>query len=298
MENGFFMARDKTRLYYQTYGDPEKPAIVISDGLGCNGAFFGDFIRYFQGKAYIVLWNYRGHGQSETPGDKSHITIDYCVSDLEKLMHHLKLKHAIHLGFSLGVQVVIEYALKHPRLTDGLIFISGTAGKVLDTFHNNSMFKSIFPFVYYFMLNKKAEISRFMKELVPTKFVYTVASLTEIDGRLIKKDVFNRYLDHLSTMDMEAFARLLANAADHDAWDKIEQLNHPTLIICGTRDTFTPIQVSERMYEMIPGAKLVRIRGATHSLLAEQPDLINLSIEKFLQNKGLISETEPDQSSG
>lgn len=288
------MARDKTRLYFQTHGDPENPAIVISDGLGCDGAFFGDFIEQFEDNTYIVLWNYRGHGQSESPKDKSHLNIDYCVSDLETLMRHLKIRHAIHIGFSLGVQVIIEYALKHPKMTDGLIFISGTAGKVLDTFHNNSMLKSVFPFLYYLLLNKKAEISKIMQNLVSTKFIYTVASLTEIDGRLIKKDVFNRYLKHLSVMDMEAFARLLSSAADHDAWDRIGGLRHPTLIICGTRDTFTPIQVSERMYEIIPGAQLSRIRGATHSLLAEQPELINLRIERFLQEKGFITKTIED----
>jgi len=291
MESGYIMARDKTRIYFQTHGSPENPAIVISDGLGCDGAFFDDFISYFKDRLYIVLWNYRGHGQSESPKDKSHLNIDYCVSDLESLIRHLKIKHAIHMGFSLGVQVVIEYALKHPKVTDGLVFISGTAGKVLDTFHNNSLLKSFFPFVYYFLLNKKAEISKFMQKVISTKFVYTVASLTEIDGRLIKKDVFNRYLEHLSTMDMEAFARLLSSAADHDAWDRIEKLKHPTFIICGTRDTFTPLQVSEHMYELIPGAQLLRVRGATHSLLAEQSDLINLRIERFLQENALFNKS-------
>ncbi len=288
METGFFLARDKTRLYYQTQGDPSAPAIVISDGLGCNGVFFEDFIEHFKDKAYVVLWNYRGHGQSESPRDKSHLTIDYCVSDLESLLRHLKIKHALHVGFSMGVQVVIEYASRHPKVTDGLILIAGTAGKVLDTFHNNSMLKSVFPLLYFFVLNKKAEVSRFMQQVIPTKFAYLVASLTEIDGRLIKKDMFSRYLEHVATMDMEAFVRLLASAADHDAWDKISKLRHPTLIVCGTRDTFTPIQLSERMYELIPGAQLMRVRGATHSLLAEQGDLINLRVEKFLQDNGFI----------
>jgi pimeloyl-ACP methyl ester carboxylesterase len=216
------------------------------------------------------------------------LTIDYCVTDLEKLLRHLKIRRAIHIGFSMGVQVVIEYALRHPKVTAGLVLIAGTAGKVLDTFHNNSVFKSVFPLVYYFMLNNKAEISRFIKQLVPSKFAYFVASLTEIDGRLIERDVFTRYLDHLASMDMEAFARLLASAADHDAWDRIPKISQPTLLICGTRDTFTPIQVSERMYELIPGAQLLRVRGATHSLLAEQGDLINLRIEKFLSDKGFL----------
>ena len=288
MKNGFFKAHDKTKLYYEAHGSPQKPAIVISDGLGCNGVFFEDFIEEFKDRAYIVIWNYRGHGKSESPKDKSHFSIDYCVSDLERLLQHLKIKHAIHMGFSMGVQVVIEYVLRHPKVTDGLVLISGTAGKVLDTFHNNSMLKSVFPLLYYFMLNNKAEISKFIKQLIPSKFAYFVASLTEIDGRLIKKSVFTRYLEHLANMDMEAFARLLASAADHDAWDRVGKIKQPTLIICGTRDTFTPIQLSERMYELIPGSQLLRIRGATHSLLAEQPDLINLRIDKFFLEKGLI----------
>jgi 3-oxoadipate enol-lactonase len=67
MKNGYFRSVDKTKIYYETYGSPEKPTIVISDGLGCDRVFFEEFIRYFQDRAYIVIWNYRGHGKSESP---------------------------------------------------------------------------------------------------------------------------------------------------------------------------------------------------------------------------------------
>ncbi len=289
MQSGFFKGSDGTRLYFEAHGSPDNPAMVITDGLGCNGVFFEEMIEYFKKDLYVVIWNYRGHGKSEIPKDKSHITIDYAVEDINMLMRHLGIKKAIHVGFSVGVQVVIEFVLKHPRKVSALILIAGTAGRVLDTFHNNSLMKSAFPLLYYFVLNNKNVIHKYIKELLPTRFAYFVASLTEIDGRLINQEVFQRYLNHLATMDMEVFARLLASAAEHDAWDRISKIRKPTLIICGTKDTFTPIHLSERMYELIKGSQLLRVRGATHSLLAEQPDLINLRIEKFLKEKGFIT---------
>jgi hypothetical protein len=53
---------------------------------------------------------------------------------------------------------------------------------------------------------------------------------------------------------------------------------------------FTPVWVSRLMQERLPDAELLVVRGGTHTAYLEQPDLVNLRIEKFLRERGFLRE--------
>ena len=65
-------------------------------------------------------------------------------------------------------------------------------------------------------------------------------------------------------------------------YDQIDKISVPTLIIVGARDTATPLEKAERMHARIQGSNLVIIPGAGHTSTVEEPDAVNLALEKFL----------------
>jgi len=285
---GFVEGRDGTRIFYETFGDRNGQAMVLSDGIVCNGTFFWYLIRYFRKSFRILRWAYRGHGLSEAPRDMDRLGIEDCVDDLWSVMDSNGIESAVHLGYSMGVQVLLEAEHRHPERFDALILMSGAPGKPLDTFHGNTFARSALPLLYSLVLDRKSEMTMLWQSLVPTNLVYLVATLTELDGRLIDRDLLMPYFEHLSRMDLELFLSMLSRAAEHDAKPYMGAVASPTLVIGGTNDNFTPFYLAEEMYEAIPDAELLRVEGGSHSAPIEQPDLINLKIEDFLYRNGYL----------
>ena len=69
-----------------------------------------------------------------------------------------------------------------------------------------------------------------------------------------------------------------------DIMDRVHEIELPTLLICGTEDTQTPVKYTEYLANKIDGAKMVIIEGATHSVPMEKPDEVNGAIEGFLKS--------------
>jgi len=76
---------------------------------------------------------------------------------------------------------------------------------------------------------------------------------------------------------------MLRAAQAHDASDMLPTIRVPTLVIAGERDVFTPRHLSVQMAGRIPNAEMLEIPRGSHAALVEQPELINLRIEKFIR---------------
>ena len=67
-----------------------------------------------------------------------------------------------------------------------------------------------------------------------------------------------------------------------DVMGEIQNINLPTLVICGAEDTMTPVKYADYLADRIPGAKKVIIPGATHFVQLQKHREVNASIEEFL----------------
>jgi len=285
---GFVKAWDGTRLSFDAFGDPAAPAVVFTDGIGCNGTYLTPLIRYLAPRMFVVRWSYRGHGLSAVPLEYGHLTIDDCLKDLVTVMDHLSIRQAVHVGYSMGVQVLLEAAYRWPDRVSSLILLNGTWGRMLDSFHGNTMMRSLLPLLYHLVSSRSNWIGRLWRQIIPTQLAYLLATLTELDGRLIDQEQFLPYLKHLATLDLQLFVSMVGSASEQDTRPFLKFVRQPTLIMGGEKDSFTPIFLSEEIYEALPNAELVKVPGATHSLPLEHPDLVNLTVERFLVDHGIL----------
>ena len=70
---------------------------------------------------------------------------------------------------------------------------------------------------------------------------------------------------------------------EHTAEPYLRDIDVPTLVTAGSRDTMTPVSVAQTMADQIAKAELVVIPNGTHYTQLEYPDIMNLAIEKFLR---------------
>ena len=72
----------------------------------------------------------------------------------------------------------------------------------------------------------------------------------------------------------ERFRIQAASCAAHDAYDRLDRIACPTLVIGGKDDRIVTGRASEEIAERIPGCRLFMYEGLGHGLYEEAPDFL------------------------
>ena len=280
-EEAFATGADGTLIHFSTIGEGA-PALVLCDGIGCDGFAWKYVVRHFARTHRIIRWHYRGHGKSELPKDRARVTFDDICGDLKSVLKAASVREAVFFGHSMGVQVALEYHRRHHEEVHALVLICGSHGLPLDTFHDSKMLKTIFPALLKAADRWPDAMKLVWRFAVPSEFAYQIATHLEVNGKLVRRPDFEPYFRHLASMDVRVFLGMLKEASEHSAFDHLPSIRVPTLIVAGTNDTFTPFWLSEEMHDRIPGADMLTVPGGTHVAPIEHPELIALRLDRWL----------------
>lgn len=282
-QQDFFVTEDGAPLWFETRGDGKRLPIVLNDGLGCDGFIWRYLWEPLTDDRRVMHWNYRGHGKSGVAGDDTRIGMEYITDDLARLMDSQKLESAVIFGHSMGVQVALEFHRRHGARVKGLVLICGSYGTPLDTWHDHTLMRVAFPYVKR-LVERTPDLARTLtSRLMNTQLALEFGIRTELNPALMKPNDFAPYMEHLAKMHPLYFVRTLDSLKDHSAWDHLPYVDVPTMVIGGEGDKFTPVWLSQRMAEFIPGSDYVYVPGGTHTAPLERPGLVNAAIERFLQ---------------
>jgi pimeloyl-ACP methyl ester carboxylesterase len=233
-----------------------------------------------------VSWDYRGlYGSSRPPGDPPRVDVPAHVDDLERVLDATGIERAAFIGWSMGVQVLLELYARHPERVSHLVLINGTFGRPLHTV--------AIPMASRLIPGAIEQVRRF-HELGSavlrraSRWPETVLWLKRLRlaGNTLDEDLFRELAQEFATLDLDVYMRILRSLGDHDASDVLERIEVPTLVITGDRDAFTPRQLAQQMARRVPGGEILVVRGATHYTAVEYPELVNLRIEKFFREHG------------
>jgi pimeloyl-ACP methyl ester carboxylesterase len=299
----FVDAGDGTRIFYRVTGDG--PTVALCDGILCEG-FVWKYLRpYLAQRCRVVHWNYRGHGRSGRPRDPARIGIRDHADDLWRVLDAAGVDRAVLVGHSMGTQVCLEGYRAAPERVAGLVLVCGSYGRITRTFHGTDALAKVLPSVLR-LRERYPRVIRGLVAMMPTNLALRVARMSrEIDPIRTRAEDMLPYFEHLAGMDPDTFLRMLDAAGTHSAEDLLRTITVPTLVIAAECDSFTPSRLAEQMADQIPGADFMFVREGSHSCPIEQPDLINLCVEKFLVERAYPAElnaaratTEPESPPG
>jgi pimeloyl-ACP methyl ester carboxylesterase len=282
-EERFVSSFDNTELFVNRVGSG--PPVVLCDGIGCDGFILHYLRPKLQDRYTLVTWHYRGHGRSAAPADPNAVGIPELRQDLTCVLDALGIEHAVLLGFSMGVQLSLDFAVRHPERVAGLVPMCGSYGQPLETFHDTQLVSTLFPFGRELVLRNPEIAQRAWSALWRSEFAYQWGTHFEVEGRLIRREAFQPYFDHLAGMDVTLFFRMLDKVRHHSVAPDLHRITAPTLIVAGERDTFTPLWLSRRMQRLIPGAEILEVPFGTHIAPLEMPELVCLRVCKFLDQR-------------
>lgn len=285
-----FSTWDDTRLYYRVSrpDTADAPWLVLCDGIACDGFVWKRLIPAFAGRCGLLHWHYRGHGHSEPPADFANLTIPDLARDLCGILAEAEVPPAVLLGHSMGVQTILETWRACPKRIKALVPVCGSYQYPLDTFHESTVLKKALPWLRFGAKRAPGLFRAFLRS-TPAEASFAFAFLTrEVNRDLTSREDMLPYFEHLRSLDFDLFTTMLHYAGLHSADDLLERIDVPTLIVVATRDAFTPAWLSNEMQRRIHGSETLVLKDGSHGAPIEYPDVLNLRLEKFLLEKGLL----------
>src|SRR5438093_9522041 len=116
-------------LHYEEVG--EGPALVFSHEFGGGYRSWEPQVGYFARWYRCLTYNHRGFPPSAVPAAAEAYSQELLVEDLRALLGQLGIESAHLVGLSLGGNVVLNLALRHPELCRSIV-VAGTGSGTVD----------------------------------------------------------------------------------------------------------------------------------------------------------------------
>jgi pimeloyl-ACP methyl ester carboxylesterase len=282
----FALGRDGTRLYVRQHasvaGAKAAPTVLLCDGLVCDGYIYRYLWDDLAAQLPVAHFHYRGHGRSGLPVDREQVDVVAHAADLNAVREHLGDPEVVLVGHSLGTQVCLEAYRARPERVRALVLLCGSFGRITHTFKGSDVLSSVLPSVLDFSA-RHPRLLRALWARVPVRAAIKVGVMMgDIDPAKVRVEDVEPYFRHALHVDFQLFVRMLREAGEHSAEDLLQQIRVPTLVVAGSKDTFTPPEVSVAMADSIPGARLFLIPGGSHILPLEERAKLGEVLRDFL----------------
>jgi pimeloyl-ACP methyl ester carboxylesterase len=244
--------RDGVKIHYEVHG--KGPVILLTHGYSATSQMWQGQIEALTKNNALVIWDMRGHGQSDYPEDPSEYSAEKTVGDMVALLDTVGAKTAIIGGLSLGGYMSLAFHAEHPeRVRALLIFDTGPGFK------------------------KDEARAAWNKRAQETAQEYETEGLARLK-RLSKEMAM---ATHRTADGLALAARGMLAQRDSRIINSLPAIVVPTLIVVGANDT-PFLAATDYMAGKIPGAKKVIIAEAGHSANLDQPQIFNATVVDFL----------------
>ncbi|OGG00540.1 hypothetical protein A2Y99_04220 [Candidatus Gottesmanbacteria bacterium RBG_13_37_7] len=257
----------RVRIQYQIRKGRGIPLIFLHGGMGSSCIWKLMEPDFIDMTSSIVFPDLRGHGLSDRPLSKDDYLLEKHVDDINKIIDHHRFKEVILIGHCLGAMVTATYVYYYPEKIRKLVLINPGCG--VPWYISNKIIKNILSFICRKIIG--ANIIKSQKKRVDYfRFINTF----DFNPKRIWAD--------LKIMGTSSLANQFMALMEWDGTNYLKKINKPTLIIAGTKDLIFPPGETEKVWSLVPHAKLVYLKTNHVSVL-------NNTREVFAVLKAFIS---------
>jgi pimeloyl-ACP methyl ester carboxylesterase len=246
-----YLTRDGIGIYYEDHG--HGLPILFSHGFGASTGMWQGQVDALRDAYRLILWDMRGHGESDSPDDQALYSHQHTVEDMRALLDHLRIDRAVIAGHSLGGFMSLAFHVHYPQRVQGLILQGCGPG------YRNPEARAAW--------NARAEQrARTLQD----------QGLAVLGGGSEVRVSMQR-----SAMGLARAARGILTQVDASAIDSLPHIAVPVLVIVGDRDT-PFLNGSHYMAGKIPHVTKVVVAQAGHGVNVDQPAVVNRILRHFL----------------
>ena len=245
---------DGVNLYYEVHGAGHQPTILLTHGYSATSQMWKGQVDALSRDHRLVIWDMRGHGQSDSPDDPALYSEPATVADMAALLDEVGAKSAIIGGLSLGGYMSLAFHRVHPERTDALLIIDTGPGYKNDEAREGWNRTSL----------KTAER-------------YETEGLKVLETGSAER----RQAQHKSARGLALAARGMLTQRDAGVIASLPDIRVPSIVVVGSQDT-PFLAASDYMASKIHGARKDVIDGAGHAANIDRPEAFNAAILAFL----------------
>ncbi len=230
---------------------------------------------HFQGRYRVIAYDCRGFGDSEAPSAAEHYSQELSVEDLKGLCRGLHLGRAAIVGLSMGGNIALHLALRHPAVVAGVVICDTGAGS-----DDPALFGSVTE--GWAVAAEQGGIQDFTDAVLRHPVFAGYASRGAAEAEAMQRMITAHPTRGLAHTARETLAKRPPIFALEG---KLRALSVPALILVGERD-LPCIGPSEYMAERIPNAQLHLMEGCGHFSNLERPAEFSRVVEAFFRKIG------------
>jgi len=255
--------RDGVKIYYEVHGSG--PALLLTHGYSSTSAMWRGQIEALSKHHKLVLWDMRGHGQSDYPDDLKAYSEALTVADMAALLDEVGAENAIVGGLSLGGYMSLAFYRANPERVRALLIIDTGPGFRKDDARE--------------AWNRRAHETgdRFEREGL---------AVLKLPSRE-RSDV-----SHRDASGLARAARGMLTQRDARVIESLPGIKVPSLVVVGADDA-PFLAASDYMAAKIPDAKKVVVPAAGHAVNIDQPQAFIDAVLPFLD--GLPRNLTPER---
>lgn len=243
------------------------PVVFLHAGVCDHRMWIAQIVAAASAGYRAIAYTRRGYGEAKSPDEPfSHL------DDLEAVLAHFGIHAAVFVGCSMGGGLAIDFALKHPGRTAGLVLVA--------TAITNGDYQL-------------SDTDRQMQDVLDDAdergdrdMLNKVEAHAWLDGPRSENGRVKGAVRELF-FDMNARALANENALNHEikrpsARERIGEINAPALLVAGDLDFNYILTRHEGLSEDLPNAFATIIEGTAHLPSLERPDLFDPLLLEFL----------------
>ena len=261
-----YLDRDGVRIYYEVHGgssNNNNTPLLLTHGYSSTSAMWHGQIEALSQRHRLVLWDMRGHGQSDYPASPAAYSEALTVADMAALLDAVAGagSRAVVGGLSLGGYMALAFYRAHPRRVCALLIVDTGPG-----FKNDAA---------------RAAWNRTAHE---------TADRLERDGLAVLRSASpeRASVSHRDATGLANAARGMLTQRDASVIQSLGAVSVPSLVVVGAEDR-PFLAASEYMVRRIPWARKVVVPGAGHAVNIDQPQAFIDAVVPFLD--GLETKT-------
>jgi pimeloyl-ACP methyl ester carboxylesterase len=242
-------------LYYEVHGRGF-PVVFQHGFTGTTNSWRPQIPALAQGYRFII-YDARGHGQSDSPPSVDQYSADIVVEDLRQFLRSLKIDRAVVGGLSMGGYQSLRFYLRHPEMVAALILMDTGPG------YRNPAHRDEWN-------HQQEERAKLLETQGMTAYVPMAPSY-------VNKEVLLKQ----NPIGLANMGRKVVAQHDSAVIESLGNIKVPALVLVGEKDT-PFLAAAEYMGKVIPGAQRKFIPNAGHSANIDNPAEFNRAILDFL----------------
>jgi pimeloyl-ACP methyl ester carboxylesterase len=245
--------RNGVKIHYEVHGH-QGPVLLLTHGYSATSEMWRGQIEAFSRHCQLVLWDMRGHGQSDYPDDQAAYSEALTVGDMAAVLDDVGARRAIIGGLSLGGYMSLAFYRAHPQRASALLIIDTGPGFKKDD----------------------------AREAWNRRALDTAARLDR-EGLAVLQAASRERAQaiHRDARGLARAARGMLTQRDARVIEVLPEIDVPSLVVVGADDA-PFLAASDYMAAKIPRAKKVVIPAAGHAVNIDQPQAFIDAVLPFL----------------